>query len=413
MTRLDFLHSIADLNGSWAFWFGITEEECRGRSPSPDSRYVTTPAYWSAYSAPGVELPSVGRGCYSQRVRLDPEKALASHLTLYVNDVSAASVFYWNGTQIGAKGILGSSREEEHGHIGDAVFVVPAGLIRSENILTIAVSNHVLRGGGINNEIFLGGAGVLTERRTLFRMIDFFLLGSIIMAGIYYLALWMGRPQQKAYLWFLLMCLVVSLRLFSSGSYFEELVGNPRWMTSVRMHIEYLTAFSLDAIAFAFFLRYLFPGLNTRIVRWIILTMGTVPALVVLGTRDAVVYGRYQPYFSLMLGVGLVCSMYIFVLAVVRREVGARFTFASFLIMFAAALHDLIMTSRVENVRLFAPFGVFVFIYGMAAALGRQFNQVHLDLEVLSESYARFVPREFLRHLNKRQIIDVRLGDNT
>ena len=36
---------------------------------------------------------------------------------------------------------------------------------------------------------------------------------------------------------------------------------------------------------------------------------------------------------------------------------------------------------------------------------------VHLELAKISDSYARFVPRQFLEQLGKERIIDVALGD--
>lgn len=180
-----FDSSIRRLHGEWLFRFEKSGDCAAEEMTEQNSILVKTPAYWSSYAQAGQNFPVRGRACFQLNLDLNPEVAIKGGAALFTNDFSSASEIYWNGVLIGKKGITGAGPDEELGDIGPAVWRIPDSLIQAHNTLKIRVSNFHLRGGGMNGEIFLGNSSVLADRIAALERIDFFLLGSILLAGLY------------------------------------------------------------------------------------------------------------------------------------------------------------------------------------------------------------------------------------
>ena len=89
------------------------------------------------------------------------------------------------------------------------------------------------------------------------------------------------------------------------------------------------------------------------------------------------------------------------------------------LIIIAAVVHDILVASHlIHNFYIFG-YGLVAFILFQSTIIASRFSRAFLKSEELTESLivtntsiARFVPSEFLRLLNKNNIVDVKLGDH-
>jgi two-component system sensor histidine kinase ChiS len=81
-------------------------------------------------------------------------------------------------------------------------------------------------------------------------------------------------------------------------------------------------------------------------------------------------------------------------------------------------LNDILYNQQVIFTFQMVGFGLFIFIFSQSFILSLKFSRAFSTIEALSENlqrynraYSRFVPREFLRFLQKESILDIHLGD--
>ncbi|PKL75784.1 MAG: hypothetical protein CVV27_13615, partial [Candidatus Melainabacteria bacterium HGW-Melainabacteria-1] len=203
--QLADLKAAASLEGPWQF-------------TGPDGRtgLAHVPDSWEKFY--GRRLPLFGTGRYRLRLQLPPE-AIGQIVQLYSTQLAGNQFqFRVNGQLAGHNGRkLGAQSRVPHFY--------PFRVESRELLIEAEVENQLQHYSGIVNPIWLGTVDAIQMMRLRDKMGLNLVLGVFLFLGVFHLVLYAGFRQDKAFLWFGLLCLSVGIYgEFFQAHNFETLV---------------------------------------------------------------------------------------------------------------------------------------------------------------------------------------------
>lgn len=402
---LDFAEPV-QLDGPWSFrWSGQPDE----------IRTIQVPGAWNNQTWKGSKYPSYGKGIYTKTIKL-PEQMGA--LGLYSSRQGTAWEVYVDERLIGQSGQAGSDSRSHR----PAFFIQPLDIPESlsadgEINIRVEISNFTDRSGGMWNPFFLGKQEDI-RRLWLGRLIfDVFTMSAILAIGLYHLALFLSRREDLSSLAFSIVCLIIAVRVASTGEHLVEFLY-PEIGFEFMRKLEFLS-FYLAVPAFITFLLLALDDPWKSILPFLVWAPATIFGLAVLFFPVGV-YSLTLVYFFVFFALCLILGIILWIRAIRRHHPGAVASLLGGTIFALTAIHDMLYASEVyiTTIGNLAGFGLIVFLLAQSYLLARIFSMAFRQSKSLSDTlletnqaYARFVPTDFLNHLNRTDIRDVRLGD--
>ncbi|MEL6534673.1 MAG: 7TM diverse intracellular signaling domain-containing protein [Bacteroidota bacterium] len=369
------------LDGDWSFvWGGFISP--KNINQEPRDTVLMVPGAWNNLRIGGEPLPGEGVGTYHLKILL-PQQVLGKPLLLRTGAVRMAYTMFLNQDTILSCGSI---------ELPDfAPYVVPKSYsftpTTTELDLVVYVANQGYSHGGIVNSIRLGDQTTLSRILRQGLTTDIFLVGCLVMVGIYHLILFLVFRRNKSTLHFGLLCLVFALRTLLTGEYYlvQLLPGLPNWLS---MRMEFGTVYVAPWLV-VLFLGQLFPR---EIPKWLIKTMGIFSLIFCLSTviPDGYWYSVILPYSYInIVFPGIYVIGYALPKAILQKRNSAPLFFSAILVLFGVTINDILYVRYVINTGFITPYGMiyFVFIKAMALAVrfGRTFHALHSLKDELKE----------------------------
>jgi len=301
---------------------------------------------------------------------------------IYINRFYSSYSMYINGRIFMSSGIAGNTRLTSTPQIMPQFKQVSGEIRDKEIIIAIKLSNfHRYLGGPF------GTATIdffKTLRRRLWRkdLQQSIILGIILMMSLYHLLLWFGRRNDKASLYFSLICLAVFLRLMSTSGILEVLFPLAN-LFEINMKLEYLTIFPLTVPLFVNFFYELFPkGVSKKTLR-IFLIIGLFLFLFTLFTSAKIYTGVLFVYQIPLVFAGIWGILFM-IKAVRHKREGALLFLLGFVLFFITVLNDVLYAYGIIRLGLLVPIGLVFFIFVQSALLSRRFARAFRTSEHLS-----------------------------
>ncbi|NMA67954.1 MAG: diguanylate cyclase [Desulfitobacterium sp.] len=211
LTQGEFADNVIALDGEWEFYWG--QFLTPGAGEKGTNGYIQVPGSWNKYLENSRQTGD-GYGTY----RLELLTKENARLALKIPRMFTAYEFWVNGELIATGGKVGETRETMTPQYLPQVafFQAQAG----SNEILIKVSNFYHRSGGMLENIQLGTEREILSLRYKALAREFFVFGSLMIIGIYHLALFFFRKKSIASLCFGLFCLLIGLRTFIVGERF-------------------------------------------------------------------------------------------------------------------------------------------------------------------------------------------------
>ncbi len=204
LTLAELDHAVS-LDGLWQF---TGPENKTGQIQVPDS--------WEKFY--GRYLPLFGKGVYRLRVQLPPEaigQILQLNSHLIAGDRYTLTI---NGQLAGKNGFKPDS-------LSRVPHFYPFQVKTRELLIEVRIDNQVLHYSGLVSPIRLGKIDAINTLRLSEKMSLNLLLGIFLFLGLFHLVIYAGFRQDKAFLWFGMVCLTAALFCeFYHAHNFEYLV---------------------------------------------------------------------------------------------------------------------------------------------------------------------------------------------
>ncbi|MCG8570154.1 MAG: adenylate/guanylate cyclase domain-containing protein [Spirochaetes bacterium] len=405
VTKLDGqFYQQVDLNGLWQFYPGklINPQQFTGKDYLKGVTYIEVPGAWKEVNTHGT-----------YRLILQKKKDFV-HLAMKVGVIGCSGRIYINGKKIFQNGKPGISQSTSIPQWkGDVVtFYDPSDQLD----IVIQVSNYYDNTSGIVSPIYIGSQMKLFNQRRNRLLVDVFLIGSLLIMGLYHLILFFFRRQDKTTLILALLCFVLCLRVLVYG---EMLIFElfPRLNWSLLLKFGY-TTFTLSFILATLFIYEVFPQFFPKKIFYFLVTIYSVYTIFITLTHPQL-FGKFLSPFLIFTVIGGFFLLSIIFRALIHNEHGAKLLFTGFIFLFIFAIIDIIKSYLHILGFEVLPIGMFLFILTQSIKIARRINLVFITSENLTKklthintSMKRFVPEEFLRFLNRNDLYDVQLGDN-
>ncbi|OKS84779.1 ATP-binding protein [Mucilaginibacter polytrichastri] len=319
------------LNGKWIFYW--QQLLAPGETTASKATLVDFPFKWNGAILNRKKLPSFGYATYRLTVLLPPT---TEPLRIAIPETYCAYKLYINGKQVAANGQVSTSAEGFIPYWQYQAFDVLQGTDTLK--LTLQIANFVHTHGGISKALIIGNKSLIELDRRRIEAIDLLLTGCLIMAGLFFLGLYLHGNRDKAILLFSLYSIVYAYRVIGTDNYvLHTLYPNINWYITARL--EYISLF-LGICLFGLYTRQLYPkDVNNKIV-YLISSICFVFAIAALCLPAIYFTQLINPFLVVMLFC-LVYIPYVYALAYKRKRPGAIYALMSafaLMIIFAIAL---------------------------------------------------------------------------
>lgn len=308
-----------DLNGEWLFyWNELLNDPADQKQPGLK---VEVPGVWTAYHIDGKTYPSFGYATYKLTVLLPKNAGL---LRISMPEVYTSYRLLINGELVAANGKVGRNEAES----------APEWVMKDVDLhldvdtlnMLLQISNFEHHKAGINSPILIGPKEFAKLERKRADAIDLLSAGCILMAGLFFLGLYLFGNRDKAILLFALFALIYSYRMIGATNYvLHGLVPGINWYIAIR--IEYVSLFAAIGV-FGLYSRHLYPEDINKYVVYSICSICFGFAATALIFPPIVFTSLIDPF----LVVTVFCLLYVpylYIRACMKKRPGSLYALAS------------------------------------------------------------------------------------
>lgn len=351
-------------------------EEISARGVTPPL-HVPVPKSWKSYTVNGGTMAAEGYGTFHLKIIL-PE--VRDTLALKFMTIGTAFQLYLNGTELTSAGTTGTSRAEmspeARPHIAD---FTP----HSRQIdLVFHVSNYHYRNGGLMDPITIGLEKNIRKNWVRSALITIILLGGILLMFIYHSMIFLLRRDDRAPLYFALICLLIFQRALVQGERYILHIF-PDFPFEMIFNLEF-GSWYLALAAFLFFVHSLFPNEFHRPVLYTLTSISTAAAAITFITPVRIDSHLVDAMVLVTLLVGLY-GLYVVIRALIHRRENAGIFMTGITIIFLSMLNDALHSIHVIHTAYTMSFALYLFIIVQSYMLSRRFSLTFLTAQNLKE----------------------------
>lgn len=398
-------NEIITLEGDWVFvpsHFVTPHEDF-----SKFNRFEHINSGWHTYED-GEDVR--GYATYAVRLKnLAPDEIYA----IKTSDCSSAFIAYLNGEEVFRLGKIGKTKEEEVFQWDSSLIVLPTYGLKNA-VLVFHVSNFSDRYPGFSKPIKFGVYSTIVAQKNKDTVLFVILAGYLLVAGAFFISLYLFYSKEKKALYFGLMCANFSVRICCYDEFLMTIIA-PHINSIFLFKLGYIT-FSLAIILVSLFIQELF-GMTKKLV----LYLSFIPAIIYLlvnifaSTYTSASYLTYAQAYVLILGV---YNLSLVIISFIKKHKDAKLFLLGLSLFLVMAIRDILVSNRIIEGQFFAHFGVLALLIPMSIIVLRSFRAsynrimaITQEIDETNNALARFLPTEFMSFLNKKHV-DVKLGDH-
>jgi len=364
---------LVSLEGEWSFYWSklLPPYEIDKQKNEPD--YINLPGTWE--SKTGTML---GYATYSLTIQI-PENRQGQVLGLYIPYQYSSYILWADGMRIASNGLVGKDKESsESAFIKELAYFTPN---KSEIQLTMQVANFDHSLGGAAIPILFGNAESISTHYTGMVASTLFVMGGILVMGIYQIGIFIFRRREKAFLYFGIVSLMIAARaLFIEPLFITVIYPEFPWLWQHRL--EYLIMY-IAYIMFLLFLKSLYPKeMNIRVVQVLI-----VLSIILFGVTIFTEPLLYRPIFNYFLMIAFLSIQYIlFVLtmAVRNKRPTSVINLSASILFFISVINDAVISLGWMDGTFLATYGFFLYILVQSINLSRNYARKFQESELLT-----------------------------
>lgn len=378
LTHWDFAtQGPVTLRGEWALRYGelLGAGVLKAAEP-PAPPMIDVPGVWNGLTRGSSQLQGLGAATHALRIILP---AGAQQLGLEFGEAHSAERLWLNGREAFSRGRVSLSREGETADVRGRLVPFPeTGPVLD---LVLEISNHFHFEGGLVHAPRVGPVDQLHQRADQNGQIDDFLLGCLVMTGLFYAALSLTRPDRSIQL-FAGMTLLLALRTATVQWRITAL-----WPMGPEtlLRLDYVTFLLLPPV-FCALLRALFPE---DVPRWVIRATFAYAAVSLTGplALPTHIFTAARDANIVLPFICTVAALVSVVRAGWRGRRGTGLLLLSCVLVMIVVLHDVALKWRlIPDARELLPIATTVLVFAHAVFLGQRLSDTLRDSQRMSSS---------------------------
>jgi signal transduction histidine kinase/DNA-binding NarL/FixJ family response regulator len=367
------------LQGEWKFAWNRWDDGFA--APAYDDAAWNTlnvPELWNYRIPAGSEF---GYGCLRLTVRNLP----GGDLGLLLGNAAPSYVMYANGVPVASAGKAGTSRETTVPHMVSQIASLPE---PNTVILVWRVSNFQHFYGGILSSPVIGTKNDLNGIVTGSIAFDAFIMGVILIMGLYHLMLWLMRRNEKTNLFFVLFSLAILLRGVTANFYPENLFPlAPLHEINTKL---YIIAVGLAWLFFHLFLRQLYPAESPKKIS-VTMALACAASLLFVAIAPVWLFTTLYPLYAVLLFSAVGYEGFVIIRAVIRKRGGSIWLLAGSFLLVVASVNDVIHYYSPGSSTFLIQNALVGFIFIKSIVLSRRYTAALRTAEYLTSHLHREV----------------------
>jgi class 3 adenylate cyclase len=354
------------LEGEWEFYPNQLLEP--GFKSETGKTYLYVPSFW-----PGKD--EITHGTY--RLTLVNHN-LPEVTSIRNRQIISAFKLFLNGREIMANGVVASAPENEIPSFtpGIASVHIPSDTLE----FVLQVSNHNYRVGGIAQSFIIGNTGNLSRAYLVRTGFEFFLLGSLLIMGIYYISLFIALRKEVSSFYFGIFILISLLRILVTGHrLIISIIPSLSWETILRL--EYGTFYIAPAFFILFMHEVFREEVKKRIVYLGLVLSGFFSLLIVFAPVK--VFTKALPVFQIYVLIIGVSMIFWLARAFRNKKEGAFVLLLGFILFFLVVVHDMAFAHALFKGTELFPYGIFLFILCQSYILSIKYSDMNKENQSL------------------------------
>lgn len=390
LTEWKLEENLVDLDVQWEFyWDQLLGPKDFNDAHRKESKFINIPRAWNGYQVNNTVLSGDGYATYRLRIIIENNDKI---LGIRVPRILTSYRMWINEELMAYAGTVNKEKNEmTPQYFPQVVIFEPQG---NEIEIVIQVANYKHRSGGILESISFGEASEVLHYRYKDIAYELFLFGSILIMGLYHIALFIFRKKDLAPLYFGVFCIFVATRTLLVGQiFFTFLFPNFSWEIAHKIKT---LAFYIGVPVFVMLFKALFPQIISNRALRISQGVGGIFGLLVLFTPVRI-FSRFNGIFQVF-ALGIIMYMIYALVKILRKnEIGAQLIAVGALVLLITSINDIIFLSTwisdgdhhlarviIHNENLTA-FGQLMFVFTHSLALAKKFsNSLAKEEEIVS-----------------------------
>ncbi|MCR9141060.1 MAG: ATP-binding protein [bacterium] len=382
-----------ELNGDWEFYwrrfvppnqFAGNASGFASSTEAGSALRAAVPGKWNQQTIDGRRFSSDGFATYHMRILLNPSQIRNSDtipiFAFRLRRIYTAYRLYVNGTQIVQVARPAESAEEAR----PGYRIVLKNLAVTEPVLDVVlhISNYSHPNAGLPVAILFGTETNIRAEREARLAFDLFLIGGLLVLGIYQLGLYLLSRVDRAPVLLGVFCLIVAVRhLIDDERYVDDLFQGIPWIVLHRMAY---AAFTLAVIVMLEHVHRFFEG---EAVIWITRSLQTLSAafLLLVIFFSPKVYSAHAYLFEIVAVLSGLYLIIVVIIATVRKRNESLMSVASLLCLVPGMVNKILFDSGHWAGLDLLPLGLFGFLMMQTLVVSRRFSRSFISIEKSSK----------------------------
>ncbi|MCF2942628.1 sensor histidine kinase [Paenibacillus tarimensis] len=363
------------MDGEWQFYPHKLLEP--GYTQGEFSAYLRVPKSWNNYPKPYGYSDGKGYGTYRLTLLTDPEPSV---LAVRLPTISTAYKIWINGEARAEMGRVGVDEDSEMP--AQTPHVVTFANENGRTEIVLQVSNFHHQRGGIWGQLDIGNPTAIIEQHTRDAGHNAGLFGSLVIIGLYHIALFALRREEKFTIHFGLLCLTVGVRtIVTDEALLLRWVPSIPWETGFKL--EYLTLV-LSALTAYMYVNRLFPLDTSRRLRIYVMSVSGLFSSIIL-LLPPYELSRILPLFQLFIVAIALYLVIVLVKGFIRKREGSVFVLVGVMVFIITVINDILYYMESLHSTDLVPLGLFFFILMQAFIISTRFSKALRSVETVSE----------------------------
>jgi hypothetical protein len=204
------------LSGEWEFYWDkfVSPSEFESSRQRELSGYTPVPGTWRKIKSPAGHLSGAGYATYRLTIILPEDEKMWA---IRFRTVSTAFRCYINKKEAFSSGVPGTNSFESRPLFYSNSW--PVRMRPGKNEIILNVSNFHSRDGGPWRSISFGLQRQIYRQRGEAVYSTLILFGGLFLMTLFFLGFWLMRKEEKAFLYFTIFCLMMTIRTMVTGEY--------------------------------------------------------------------------------------------------------------------------------------------------------------------------------------------------
>ena len=358
--------TIYSLNGEWDFYWKeiVLPENLHSiskdsKETDPKRQIILLPSDWSKSG-----YPSKGYASFHLHINL-PENQ--KNLALSLPPIYSASKIYINGSPILELGKFGLNEETSQPEIHKTIIL----LKDKEEVLDILiqVSNFHHLKAGLLSPILLGNRDTLTRTNNKMIGLDLIQFGALCMIGINYIIFFIFRRDNRATLYFGLLCLFMGMRTLTiNDRWILDYFSGLNFLSLVRM--EFFFSF-LSCYFFILFTSSFFGDLfSERLKNFFSYSFLACIPPIFLFQFERYIYTVYIA--EVLIPLAVLYIYYVIYSGIKKRKIGAKYFAIGYFFFSIVVALGILKLIGIINLPFLGNYGLFVFLFFQLLILSKK-----------------------------------------